>query len=365
MAVAVTGYQRKQDSRAREESTSPIDMLLKGLSIAGQVTGIYSNFQQAQAFKQKADAEKLAAQKASEAETRGLSGKMTEPEFQKTLEGQKFTEIRAKEGEELPTSTLRRTVIGPTGEERSVLLRQVRPMEMETKASEAQTKAEDAKMKAEIAAAAKQSALQQKAMAAGEKQDLKAQERAFKGVSDLANKYESNPTTKDTQNIAASWERVQGAFKEPSAAGDLNLIFGYMKMLDPGSTVREGEFANAQNSASVPETIRAKYNQIQSGQRLTAAQRNDFFKQAQGVVKGQFEAQKRIDDSYKAVIKRNNWDEQQMRFVGAPDFGEQKRPSAQQQKMRFPSETQWRDAQGRDISPKKLRVNSANELPDL
>jgi len=33
-----------------------------------------------------------------------------------------------------------------------------------------------------------------------------------------------------------------------------------MKILDPGSVVREGEFATAQNSAGIPERIRAKYN---------------------------------------------------------------------------------------------------------
>jgi len=45
---------------------------------------------------------------------------------------------------------------------------------------------------------------------------------------------------------------------DASAAGDLALIFNYMKILDPGSVVREGEFATAQNSAGIPERIRAQ-----------------------------------------------------------------------------------------------------------
>ena len=67
---------------------------------------------------------------------------------------------------------------------------------------------------------------------------------------------------------------------EPTAAGDMSLIFAYMKMLDPGSTVREGEFANAQNAAGVPDRLRNTWNQILSGERLNPAQRLDFKKQA-------------------------------------------------------------------------------------
>jgi hypothetical protein len=48
-----------------------------------------------------------------------------------------------------------------------------------------------------------------------------------------------------------AYTRIQDSASDPSAAGDLALIFNYMKMLDPGSTVREGEFATAQDSAGV------------------------------------------------------------------------------------------------------------------
>ena len=66
----------------------------------------------------------------------------------------------------------------------------------------------------------------------------------------------------------------------PSPAGDLALIFNYMKVLDPGSTVREGEFANAQNSGSVPNRIVALYNSVINGTRLSDPQRNDFVNRA-------------------------------------------------------------------------------------
>ena len=60
-----------------------------------------------------------------------------------------------------------------------------------------------------------------------------------------------------------------------------------MKVLDPGSTVREGEFATAQNSASVPDRLRAKYNQVMRGEKLAPAQRADFVDRAGSLFKQQ------------------------------------------------------------------------------
>jgi hypothetical protein len=53
-----------------------------------------------------------------------------------------------------------------------------------------------------------------------------------------------------------------------------------MKMLDPGSVVREQEFANAQNAAGVPERVRAAYNNALRGERLTDNTRADFLDRA-------------------------------------------------------------------------------------
>ena len=50
--------------------------------------------------------------------------------------------------------------------------------------------------------------------------------------------------------------------KDPSAAGDLAMIFTYMKILDPTSVVREGEQATAQNAAGTPERIKNIYNRV-------------------------------------------------------------------------------------------------------
>lgn len=97
--------------------------------------------------------------------------------------------------------------------------------------------------------------------------------------------------------------RIRASALNPSAAGDLALIFNYMKVLDPGSTVREGEFATAQNSAGLPEILRAKYNKVISGERLGDDQRKDFVDRAEGLYGSQLSIQKRQEDEYRRLAK--------------------------------------------------------------
>lgn len=93
--------------------------------------------------------------------------------------------------------------------------------------------------------------------------------------------------TSDYRKVRDSYTRIKSSAKNPSAAGDLALIFNYMKMLDPGSVVRESEFATAQNSAGVPDRIRNIYNRVLNGERLGVEQRQDFVGRADQLYQGQ------------------------------------------------------------------------------
>lgn len=57
---------------------------------------------------------------------------------------------------------------------------------------------------------------------------------------------------------------------------DIAFIYTYMKMLDPTSVVREGEFATAENAGGVPERLRNQYNRIMRGGRLSDTVRADM-----------------------------------------------------------------------------------------
>lgn len=115
---------------------------------------------------------------------------------------------------------------------------------------------------------------------------------------DLRNFYKDN--SKPFVTVRDAYTRIQASAVDPSAAGDLALIFNYMKLLDPGSTVREGEFATAQNSAGVPERIRSLFNRAINGERLSEPQRQDFVNRSNTL----FASAQKNHLSFKDQVKR-------------------------------------------------------------
>lgn len=111
---------------------------------------------------------------------------------------------------------------------------------------------------------------------------------SFLTANDLFTKFESAVQPFVIQRDA--YARIKETGVNPSPAGDLALLYGYMKLLDPGSTVREGEFATAQNAGSIPQRIQAMYNKVASGKRLTPEQRGDFLERSKRIY-GSAEAQ--------------------------------------------------------------------------
>jgi hypothetical protein len=109
-----------------------------------------------------------------------------------------------------------------------------------------------------------------------------------------------------TNKVVASYKRIGEAAKNPSAAGDLAMVFNYMKMLDPGSVVRESEFRNAASAGALTDRYAQKmYDQIVSGRFLSPPQRQDFLRRSGRLLKGQLDSQKLIDDRYKRLSRNS------------------------------------------------------------
>lgn len=103
---------------------------------------------------------------------------------------------------------------------------------------------------------------------------------------DLRKEFNALPDVKTFREVAGSYRQIKASANKPNptAADDISTIFSYMKMLDPGSVVREGEFATAQNSAGVPEQVQNAYNKALKGTRLNQDQRRNFVESAAGIV---------------------------------------------------------------------------------
>lgn len=106
--------------------------------------------------------------------------------------------------------------------------------------------------------------------------------------------------------IRDSFEKVKLGAANASAAGDVGMIFNFMKMLDPGSVVREGEFATAASAAGMSERIIGIARRVDSGERLTPNQRQDFLNVAEGIFVGQQQAQRRLEDEFARIATAQN-----------------------------------------------------------
>jgi len=115
-----------------------------------------------------------------------------------------------------------------------------------------------------------------------------------KQVESARKEFTGLPQVKSFADQTSAYGRVIKSAEDPSPAGDLALIFNYMKVLDPGSVVREGEFATAQNAGSIDERTRGIYNRIVSGERLSESQRADFADRATRLYSG-------AEDQYRSI----------------------------------------------------------------
>lgn len=120
----------------------------------------------------------------------------------------------------------------------------------------------------------------------------------------LRTEFSGIPAVKDFSLQSQAMGRIVASASNPSAAGDLALIFNYMKVLDPGSTVREGEFANAQNAGGIPDRIRAMFNNWTEGQRLTDTQRSDFVSRATGLYNSAEQGYNQLYTQYEDIANR-------------------------------------------------------------
>jgi len=115
---------------------------------------------------------------------------------------------------------------------------------------------------------------------------------------------EFNNLTSSFRNVRDAHSRVLASAKDPSAAGDLALIFNYMKVLDPGSVVRESEFATAENSGGVPAKVRNMYNKVITGERLPVSIRTDFVKRSTALYHSQESSFNQTSKIYSGLAER-------------------------------------------------------------
>jgi hypothetical protein len=159
---------------------------------------------------------------------------------------------------------------------------------------------------------------------------------------------------KEWQGRSKMYSELQGTFNTLQASassangpGDIALITGFMKMLDPGSVVRETEFATARDTAGLFTQLQNRLEKAQNGQLLSPKQRQEYVALSQKYLDS---AQKKANQEKKdlGIVVKN------YRLNPENVFGAEQAPppplptSATVGGVTYPRPTGFTDAQWRD-----------------
>ena len=123
--------------------------------------------------------------------------------------------------------------------------------------------------------------------------------------------------------LRSTFDTIKASALDASGAGDLALVTGFMKMLDPDSVVRETEFANARETSGLLDSLRATAKKLENGQFLSPQQRKDFAGLAAKYMEAASKYEKEIRSDLEVIVQNRglNADEVFGRSRAAPGFG--------------------------------------------
>ena len=98
----------------------------------------------------------------------------------------------------------------------------------------------------------------------------------FKDSMALKKDFDAQPEVKGFKEVQAAWDQISTALSDPSAANDLAAATKFMKLLDPGSVVRESELVMAMQASGALDRFLNLGQRIAKGHKLTPDQRVEF-----------------------------------------------------------------------------------------
>jgi len=88
---------------------------------------------------------------------------------------------------------------------------------------------------------------------------------AFKEETELRKEFEANKNVKDFDEVNFSFNSLEKVASQRTRAADISILYNYMKIVDPGARVTEGDSANVKEIPNVPTRIVGLYNSVVTG----------------------------------------------------------------------------------------------------
>lgn len=141
-------------------------------------------------------------------------------------------------------------------------------------------------------------------------------QHGFDNALKLRSDFRAEPVYKGFEETKAAKNQIDQAAKMASPAGDLAAATKIMKILDPGSVVRESELGMAMAATGVEDKVKNYANMVITGEKLTPAQRKDFVELSNKLYNASAEQFNQKRGEYAGIAERNKLDVEAA--VGAP-----------------------------------------------
>lgn len=106
--------------------------------------------------------------------------------------------------------------------------------------------------------------------------DMTGGQKGFENEMSLGKSFKAEPIYKDFSDMKTAYSQVITALDQNTPIGDVAGATKIMKLLDPGSVVRETELAIAMAASGRLDRLQNYFSLWASGQKLTPTQRDDF-----------------------------------------------------------------------------------------
>ena len=152
--------------------------------------------------------------------------------------------------------------------------------------------------------------------AGGTNLNVNTGQHGFDNALKLRSDFRAEPIYKGFEETKAAKLQIDQAAKMATPAGDLAAATKIMKILDPGSVVRESELGMAMAATGVEDRVRNYAQMVIDGTKLTPNQRKDFTELSSKLYNASAEQFNQKRGEYAGIAERNKLDVEAA--VGAP-----------------------------------------------
>lgn len=108
------------------------------------------------------------------------------------------------------------------------------------------------------------------------KVNVNPEQKGFENEMKLAGAFKQEPVYKDYQDVNSAFNQVISSLSQGTPIGDVAGATKVMKLLDPGSVVRESELGIAMAASGRMDRLNNYFTNMMSGRKLTPTQIDDF-----------------------------------------------------------------------------------------